>query len=123
MLIQYTTHQVEPDITVAEFAGHLTLGNRLLEIEHAIKEKVLNDCHKLVLDVTKLSFIDSAGIGMLVLLIGTVQRAGGKVHLAIADGKVKNVVQLVRLDHLVALYPDEAAACAAFAQTAAAPPA
>ncbi len=79
MVVQYTTHRVEPGITVAEFTGQLTLGNRLLEVEHDIKEKILKDCTKLVLDLTRLSFIDSAGIGMLALCVGTLQRAGGQV--------------------------------------------
>ena len=123
MVIQYTTHQVEPGITVAEFTGQLTLGNRLLEVEHDIKEKILKDCTKLVLDLTKLSYIDSAGIGMLALCVGTLQRAGGQVSLAVVDGKVKNMIELVRLNQVVNLYPDAAAACAALADPASTPPA
>ena len=123
MVMQYTTHQVGPGITVAEFTGQLTLGNRLLEVEHDIKERILKDCTKLVLDVTKLSYIDSAGIGMLALCVGTLQRAGGQVNLAVVDGKVKNMIELVRLNQVVSLYPDAAAACAALAGPAAAPPA
>ncbi len=123
MVIQYTTHQVEPGITVAEFTGQLTLGNRLLEVEHDIKEKILKDCTQLVLDLTKLSYIDSAGIGMLALCVGTLQRAGGQVSLAVVDGKVKNMIELVRLNQVVNLYPDAAAACAALADPASTPPA
>ena len=116
--MQYTTREVEPDIRVVEFAGQLSLGNRLLDIESSIKDTVLKDCRKLVLDVTQLTYIDSAGIGMLALCAGTVQRSGGRVHLALVDGKVKNMITLVRLDQIVALYPDAASACAAFAHSA-----
>src|SRR5690349_20041655 len=100
MVIQYTTRRVGPDITVAEFTGQLSLGNRLLEIEKAVKDQILKDCRKLVLDVTQLTYIDSAGIGMLALCIGTVQKAGGRVYLATVDGKVKSMVELVRLNQI-----------------------
>jgi len=119
MVIDYTTRKVEPGITVAEFTGRLSLGNRLLEVEKAVKDQILKDCQKLVLDVTQLSYVDSAGIGMLALCIGTVQRAGGQVHLAVVDGKVKDMVELVRLNQIAPLYPDAASACAAFAEPAA----
>lgn len=119
MVIQYTTRQVEPGITVAEFTGQLSLGNRLLEIEKEVKNQILKDCQKLVLDVTQLTYIDSAGIGMLALCIGTVQKAGGKVHMALVDGKVKSMVELVRLDQIVPLYSDAASACTAFGEPAA----
>jgi hypothetical protein len=52
MVVQYSMHQVEPDILVMELTGQLTLGNRLMEVEHSIKERIEKGSKKLVLDLT-----------------------------------------------------------------------
>lgn len=51
MPVQFTTHTVEPGITVVELTGRLTLGNRLAEVEHAVKELIKKGSRKLVLDL------------------------------------------------------------------------
>ena len=77
---------MEPDLTVVELTGHLNLGNELMTVENAVKRVIDEGARKLVIDVTKLEYIDSAGIGMLVACNGQIERAGGKMRVAGAQG-------------------------------------
>ena len=95
--------QVEPDVTVVELTGHLNLGNELMSLEAAVKRVIQEGARKLVIDVTQLEYIDSAGIGMLVGCNGQMDRSGGKMRVAGAHGSVSKAFEVVHMDRIMAL--------------------
>jgi anti-sigma B factor antagonist len=98
--------QVEPDVTVVELSGHLNLGNELMSLEATVKRAIQEGVRKLVFDLTKLDYIDSAGIGMLVGCNGQMDRAGGKMRVAGAHGTVAKAFEVVHMDRIMALDAD-----------------
>ena len=98
--------QVEPDLTVVELSGHLHLGNELMGVESAVKRVIDEGTRKLVIDVSKLEYIDSAGIGMLVACNGQIEKAGGKMRVAGAQGTVAKAFEVVHMDRITTLDPD-----------------
>ena len=114
MVVQYRMHHVEPDISVMELTGQLTLGNRLMEVEHVIKQHIEKGSKKLVLDMAKLTFLDSAGIGMVMLCSGTIQQAGGRMLIVGAEGKVRRVLELTHIHEVIGMHSELASACSAF---------
>jgi anti-sigma B factor antagonist len=103
--------RVEPDLTVVELTGHLNLGNELMTVEAAVKRTIDEGARKLVIDVTKLDYIDSAGIGMLVACNGQIERAGGKMRVAGAQGTVAKAFEVVHMDRITSLDANLDAAC------------
>ncbi len=95
--------QVEPDVTVVELTGHLNLGNELMSLEATVKRVIQEGARKLVIDVTKLDYIDSAGIGMLVACNGQMDRAGGKMRVAGAHSTVAKAFEVVHMDRIMSL--------------------
>lgn len=114
MPVQFSTRQVEPSITVLGLAGRLTLGNRLAEIEHAIKNLIEKGARKVVLDLTQLTFLDSAGIGMVMLCAGLSKEAGGRLLIVGADGHVRRVLELTHVHEVVPMFSDLAQSFAEF---------
>jgi anti-sigma B factor antagonist len=98
--------KVEPDLTVVELTGHLNLGNELMSVENAVKRAIDEGARKLVIDVTRLDYIDSAGIGMLVACNGQIERAGGKMRVAGAQGTVAKAFEIVHMDRITSLDGD-----------------
>ena len=101
---------VDPDVTIVELSGHLNLGNELMSIENAVKRAIEGGARKLVIDVARLDYIDSAGIGMLVACNGQIDRAGGKLRIAGAQGTVAKAFEVVHMDRITALDADIEAA-------------
>ena len=115
MAVHYEIQQVEPDITVASLTGQLNLGTRLMEFEHTIKQRIEEGSRKMVLDLRGLTFIDSAGVGMVATCANTMSKAGGKFVVVVSGGsKVNQMFQLTRLNKVIGVYPDFPSACAAF---------
>jgi len=115
MILDVNTRRVEPGITVLELIGRLTLGNRLTEVERFIKETIQQQgCRRLVLDLAKLEFMDSSGVGMLVMCAGAMDQAGGQIRLAGANPRVTQVFEIVHLGRVVPILADAAAACGTF---------
>jgi anti-sigma B factor antagonist len=108
------TRQIEPDLTVVDLTGHLNLGNELMTVEAAVKRLIQDGARKLVVDLTKLDYIDSAGIGMLVGCNGQMDRAGGKMRVAGAHGAVAKAFGVVHMDRITSLDADVDAALRSF---------
>jgi anti-sigma B factor antagonist len=98
--------RVEPNLTIVELSGHLNLGNELMSLEAAVKRIIDEGARKLVFDLTKLEYIDSAGIGMLVGCNGQMDRAGGKMRVAGAQGTVAKAFEVVHMDRITSLDSD-----------------
>lgn len=58
----------------------------------------------MILDLSKIDFIDSSGLGVLVQLAKKVQTSGGKLQI-VTNPRVTQTVKLVRLEQFLALQP------------------
>jgi len=113
------THQVEPDITVFEISGRLNLGSLLQSVEYSVQTLINSGVRKLVIDVTGLTLIDSSGIGVLVSCGGLMDKLGGQVRVAGAQGSVAKVFEMVHMDRIVPVDADLSSACRNFSGGAA----
>ncbi len=113
-MAELQTKTIEPDITVLPIKGRLHIGTTLTFLEIEIKKLIEGGSKKLILDLSELNYIDSAGIGMLMNMWGQANHAGGKLAVAGAGGTVAESFTIVHLDRVVSVYPDVTAAAAAF---------
>jgi anti-anti-sigma factor len=93
MIVDIVTHELSPGITAISFTGRPVLGNRLTDVEHAIRETIKQGSRKLVLDFSRLSFINSAGIGVLAMWVAIMEREGGKLVVAGATGHMEQLLE------------------------------
>ena len=68
-----------------------------------------------VLDLDQLHFLDSAGVGVLAVCAGAMEKVGGRIIIAGAHGRVEQALLLTHLDRIIGMYSDLAAACATLA--------
>lgn len=57
-----------------------------------------------VLDLSKIDFVDSSGLGALVQLVKKAQTAGGSLQI-VTNPRVTQTVKLVRLEKFLSLQP------------------
>jgi len=101
MVVQIKREEIPPDIVVLQVAGKLVLGRDSKELEWAVDELVKKQGTKLILDLANLQFVDSTGIGIIVMCSGKVKGAGGEIRLAGCRGMVEDILRRTRIDAIV----------------------
>ena len=117
MLLQIEERQIEPDITLLDLTGKLALGRESQRIEPLIEDFVRRGVHKVVLDLSKVDYIDSAGIGLLALAAGRMKDGGGRLVVVAPAGRVLEMLDMTRVSSIVAVSPTLAVATATFGMT------
>ena len=85
-------------VTILRLAGRLELDDGDTTLRDHINRLVEEDRVNVILDLTKVTRLDSAGIGMLVSKYLTVKRRGGTIkllHLTDRTSKLLNMTRLV----------------------------
>ena len=121
MLLEIQERQIQPDIVVVELSGKLALGRESQRVEGLLHDLVNSGCKRLILEMTGVNYIDSAGVGLLALASGKMHESGGKVILVAPAGRVLDVLKMTQLNRLVTVCASEDEAVAALGKTA--PPA
>jgi anti-sigma B factor antagonist len=110
MVTESKIRKIEPDITVVEISGRLALGNILVSLEYSMRRLIEEGAKKVIVDLSGLENIDSAGIGVLVACNGLMEQGGGQMRVAGARGPVARAFDIVHMDRIAALDPDLEAA-------------
>lgn len=111
MLLQIEVRRIEPDITLLELAGKISLGRESQRIEVVVQDLLRQEAKKIILDISRVDHLDSTGIGILAYCYGTVNRSNGELRIAGASGKVLHLLQITRLDKVLPLCDSVEAAC------------
>jgi anti-anti-sigma factor len=74
---------------------------------------VANGARVVVLDFSKLAYMNSGGIGLLVTLLVRAQRGGGRLVATGLSEHYRQIFALTRLDEAIEITDDETAAVAA----------
>ncbi|MGB8770576.1 MAG: STAS domain-containing protein [Candidatus Korobacteraceae bacterium] len=106
MILETEVFQFEPDITGVSCAGRFTLGTRLSETEALFNSLLQGGARKLVLDLTHVEFVDSAGLGIIIRLFGEIGQRGGQFRIAGAHEQVRRLFEITHTTAILALDPD-----------------
>ena len=88
-------------VTVLSLAGRVMLGEESSKLRSTIKELLQQGKKRLVLDLSKVNYVDSAGLGTLVAAYTSARNEGGEVRLA---GVTKNFGELLNITKLVTIF-------------------
>jgi anti-sigma B factor antagonist len=101
MLLQIDERRIEPDIAVVELTGRFALGRESQRVESIVDELLKEGCTRAILDLTGVTYCDSAGIGLIALASGRLKEAGGRLVVVAPDGKVLDMLKMTQIDHIV----------------------
>jgi anti-sigma B factor antagonist len=95
------------DVVIVDLKGKLTsgLGDQILR--ETIDELLAENWKKLLLNLSDVSFMDSAGVGELVAGLRTAKRFGAEVKLLNATERVQSTLYVARLLPVFELYANE----------------
>ena len=89
--------QVQGDARLFQLSGDLDTKGALV-VEDLIEQLLEDNWLKVILDFNKVTFVSSAGVGVLLGLVSTLREKGGDVFFINLTPKVKSVFGLLNLD-------------------------
>lgn len=93
-----------PDHTVqATLNGTMTLGTSLKMFESQLRSEISNGARRVILDMESLTYMDSAGLGVLVLMNAELANQGGTLILRAVNERVRELLHLTRTDAILNL--------------------
>jgi anti-sigma B factor antagonist len=113
-MLEIQNQQLPPDIVVLNIAGRITLGGESKQLEWAVDSLVSEGKKKVIFDLSKVTSVDSTGIGIIVMSAGKLKKAGGQLRVAGASPHVEEVLKMTNVDQIVGLHSTTAAAASGF---------
>jgi stage II sporulation protein AA (anti-sigma F factor antagonist) len=92
-------------ITLLELSERLTIEN-VHELRDKLEDLVDQGCRFFLLDCSQITVIDSQGIGGLVRNWLSLKNQGGKLKLLDPSVRLREVMQIVRLDKVIECFDD-----------------
>jgi len=102
----------EQDTNVLPLDGEIDL-HVSPEVAASLRTMIESQPKQVVVDLTKVTYLDSSGLAVLIEGMQNVQKYGGKFGLAGVQEDVKHVFDIARLDQVFEIYPDVDTALAA----------
>jgi anti-sigma B factor antagonist len=112
MILEAELERVDSITALFRLTGRMTLGMRLREVEAKISDVADNGIERLILDLSGIEFLDSAGLGVLMILYGNMKIHGGQLRIVAPGAKVLDVLKLTHTDSILPIDPTLEAALA-----------
>jgi anti-sigma B factor antagonist len=102
------------EVVIVDLKGKLTAGLGDQILRETIDELLAEGWRKILLNLSEVSFMDSAGVGELVAGLRTAQRFSASLRLLSLGDRVHSTLYIAKLLPIFELYKTEAEALAAF---------
>lgn len=101
-------------VTVLDLNGKIILGDESSSLREQIRSLLDAGKTKILLNLERVSFIDSSGVGTLVSSYTSAKSRGGEVKLANLTRKFRETLQVTRLLTVFEVFNSEAEGVASF---------
>lgn len=116
MILEITKNQLKDAIELLILRGSIHTGPDCRRVEHEVEELLHAGKKRVIFDLAGVTHIDSAAIGVVVRCYAKLKKAGGMLRLAGCNGMVDASLKLTKVDKVIGLFPDAAAAAESFPQ-------
>ena len=113
MALKMNVREVD-GIAVVGLDGRVVLGDESNALREQVKKMLASGQKKIVLDMSNVSYIDSAGLGTLVSAHHSARTQGASLKLSNLGKKFQEILQVTKLLTVFDVYPSESAAISSF---------
>lgn len=117
--MQIIKKEFKPGIIILELRGPLQIGVECKQLELAFDQLLRDRETRVVLDLSNLTRLDSAGLGKIVSCFSRVKTAGGALCLVGTTGMIDGVLKLAHADRFLKAYPTALEAANSFSDSSA----
>ena len=102
------------DVIFIEIEGKIVLGEGDTEIKQAVDDLIKRGSRKIILNLTRVPYLDSAGLGEIIRCFTTVRKSGGNLKLLSPNKRIIELLTITQLINVFDWYDNEAGALASF---------
>ena len=106
--------EIRGDVAVLYLKGNLMGGPEGMEVHEKVKSLLKDKLKKIVIDLSKVKWMNSSGLGILMACLTSVQSAGGAMKISSATEKIKNLFMITKLITIFETYENTDRAVASF---------
>jgi anti-sigma B factor antagonist len=110
MPLDVTTEQIDLTTTIVTLNGRLALGTLLTTAETNITDLIDAGVRILIVDLSAVPYVDSEGLGTLVLLTGKLKAKGGQLRILAPNTVLTDLFKMTHTDKLLNIFSDRASA-------------
>ncbi len=104
------------DVLVIALSGKVIGGPELMEVKSVFQKAVDQEKNKVLLDLGRVSWMDSSGLGVIVSGHTTLSRAGGALRILNATKKIHELFIITKLITIFETFTDEQEALNSFGE-------
>jgi anti-sigma B factor antagonist len=108
------TEREKEGIVVLDCAGQLVAGETTGAMRERLNQLIAAGKIRLILNLAEVTYIDSSGLGALVMCFSTARRAGGMMKLLNLSRRTLELIVLTRLEMVFEVSDDEQSAVNSF---------
>jgi anti-anti-sigma factor len=97
---------VPPDIQIIQPDGILD-STQTKKLRSEIDALLDSGSQKILLDLEHITFVDSSGLGALVLILKAIRTADGKLYLCSLNGQIRLLFELTGMDKVFEIFVDQ----------------
>ena len=94
-------------IIILDLKGRIVVGPEASELREKVKELNANGQHNLVLNLAQVDFIDSTGLGALVICATSLRKQGGNMKLLNLNRRNIELLVMTKLATVFEIFTDE----------------
>ena len=101
------------DITIIDLDGKVTIGETNRQLHDSLRRLVTEGTNRIILNLEKVKFIDSSGLGEIVAGYSTLKAHGGSLVLVNMPDRVVDLMTITKLYTVFDVFDSESAALSA----------
>lgn len=105
----------EGDVVVITLEGEMVGGPDAALLSDKLRELLEEKKNRIVLDMTRVDWMNSSGLGILIGSLTTVRNSGGDLKLLHLSQKLQELLRITKLGCVFEVFEDEEGAIASFA--------
>jgi len=105
------------DVTILDLSGKIMGGDDFDLFNNSIKELVTEGAVDIVLNLSKVKWINSTGLGLMVSAYTSLVKQGGRMKIAEVSDRIDNILHVTQLELIFETFQSEDEAVASFEKT------
>ena len=112
--MEFSTRKIG-EVVIIDIEGKILLGEGDVEIKQAVDGLIDTGSKNVLLNLEKVPYIDSAGLGEIIRCFTALRRIGGSFKLMSPNSRIIDLLDITNLLNVFDWYDDETAALKSFA--------